>query len=350
MTKKVLITGIAGQDGTYLTEFLKAKNYKIEGIISSRNSKDYDRHSLFLSDIKINFVDISDEESIIDLVRNQQYDEIYNLASFSSPHLSFENPKRCFQVNSSGVINFLESIRLYSPHTKFFQASSSEMFGGVPLHSPQNEETPFNPKSPYAVSKLAAHWSVVNYREAYGLKCCSGILFNHESPRRQGMFVTRKISDWVKNYALDGFTETLKLGNLEAKRDWGHSKDYVRAMWMMLNYNTDKIENYQDYVIGTGKTYSIKEFIEFSFQKINKKINWVHDREILVTHGVKSEKVLVDKGVDETGKTLIEVVNDFWRPSEVIEVRADSSKIKEELGWQAEISIHQIIDELLDLG
>jgi GDPmannose 4,6-dehydratase len=347
--KKALVTGVAGQDGTYLSEFLIKRGYEVSGTVSSLISGDYLKNKNYLAGVEVKEIDMRDNKHLSRLIKEKQFDEVYNLASLSSPHVSFAQPKLAFDVNSSGTLNILEAIRLESPQTKMYQASTSELFGGIPDYSPQDEKTPFNPRSPYAVSKLAAHHLVVNYRQAYGIRCCCGILFNHESNRRADNFVTKKISNWIKEYSDDSSVSPLELGNLNAKRDWGHSKDFIEAMWMMLNPQNDTdVNDYREYVVGTGKTYSIKEFISKALAQKGKSIRWVHDRTIEISHGKKIHKTNVDKGINENEKVIIRVEPKYWRPVEVIEVKANYEKIKSTLGWEPKTNIDDIIKELLE--
>ena len=351
MQKKALITGVAGQDGTYLSEFLINKGYEVHGIISSYESSDFIRHRDLLKDVTLHPLDITIQEGIWNCIRKNQFDEIYNLASLSSPALSFQNPGKAFEVNSNSVLYMLEAIRRESPQTKFYQASSSELFGGIPNDVPQNEKTIFHPRSPYGVSKLSAHWLAVNYREAYGLKCCAGILFNHESHRRQGKFVTRKICDWINAYR-KGDNTPLVLGNMNAKRDWGHADDFIRAMWMMMNPEDNwkgKSEPvFDEYVVGTGESISIKKFIEKGLNLIGKSVSWEKDSDILYHHDSIDEVIPVEKGVDESGNTIIKVSSEYWRPAEVVEVRANAEKIKKTLGWEPKLKIDDIIKEMIE--
>ena len=350
---KALITGIAGQDGTYLAEYLWEKDYEVHGIIRSYESQDFIRHEHLLKNAKLHNLDLTNADDVKDLISMHRFDEIYNLASQSSPSISFEQPLETFDVNTNSPLFLLEAIRHFSPETRFYQASSSELFGGIPEYAPQDEQTGFHPRSPYGVSKLAAYWLVVNYREAYGLNCCSGILFNHESPRRRGDFVTKKICEWIKQYAVGENDGPLVLGNINAKRDWGHSRDFVRAMWMMLN--PDKLESpfcqdepvFKEFVVGTGISYSIKNFIEIALKKYGKSITWKAAGSLHNKHGRKDTQIELEEGISENGDVIVTVSKEFWRPAEVIEVRANPGKIKEELGWESLVSLDQLIDELL---
>ena len=348
---KALITGVAGQDGTYLSEFLINKGYEVHGIISSYESSDFIRHRDLIKGVTLHALDITIQEGVWDIVKKHNFDEIYNLASLSSPAQSFNNPAKVFEVNSRGVLSFLEAIRRESPKTKFYQASSSELFGGLPDNVPQDENTNFHPRSPYGVSKLSAHWLVVNYREAYGLNCCAGILFNHESHRRQGNYVTRKICEWIKAYR-EGDVAPLVLGNINAKRDWGNAKDFVRAMWLMMNPEENWIgegeAKFDEYVVGTGESISIKNFIEKGLGFVGKSVTWEQDKDILYHHDSIDEVIPVEKGVDESGNTIIKVSSEFWRPAEVVEVRANAEKIKKTLGWEPKLKIDDIIKAMIE--
>ncbi len=351
---KALITGVAGQDGTYLAELLKGKGYSVHGCILSRADEDYVRHGRLLEQVSIEEMDISEGQRLFALVASGQFDEIYNLAGVSNLAYSFQEPGRCFAVNTESVKHILEAIRLKSPQSRFFQASSSELFGGDPPHSPQNETTAFRPRSPYAVSKLAAHWLIVNYRESYHLNCCSGILFNHESSRRTGLFLTKKVCNWAKLYRTDQHEGPLLLGNLEATRDWGHSKDFVEAMWRMLNPeqfmepSEDSPSLFMDYVIGTGTSTSVKEFIDRVFQKINRTIAWKQSGEKIIEWDRRKFRAPILDGLDEQGRRIVGVAPEYWRPSEPIHLRANISKIGRNLKWVPRKTLDELIDEMIN--
>jgi len=352
--KKALITGVAGQDGTYLAEFLLQKGYQVHGVVACLENSDYLRHRQFLQGVILHILDVTHSDGVQELVANQQFDEIYNLASQSSPSRSFDQPLQTFTVNTDSVIYFLEAIRRNSPHTRFYQASSSEIFGGIAEYAPQDEMTRLHPRSPYGVSKLASHWLVINYREAYGLKCCAGILFNHESPRRQGHFVTRKICDWVKLYRKGKHLGCLNLGNINVKRDWGHSRDFVRAMWMMLNpdslappYRQEK-PVFREYVVGMGKSYTIKDFIEKALAQVAKNIHWRAAGSIETKVDQRVFNIELEEGVSESNEVLVRVSPEFWRPAEVIEARSNSELIRRTLGWYPELDLNDIIKEMLE--
>ncbi len=307
MKKKALITGITGQDGSYLAEFLLKKDYEVFGLTRRTSTSNYGRIKDIIDDITLISGDLLDQHSMTNAIQSIQPDEIYNLAAQSFVPASWEQPVLTGEFTALGVTRILEALRLAKPDAKFYQASSSEMFGKV-QETPQKETTPFYPRSPYGVAKVYGHWITVNYRESYNIFAVSGILFNHESPRRGLEFVTRKISHAVARIKL-GKQQKLKLGNLEAKRDWGYSPDYVQAMWLMLQQ--DKPE---DFVVGTGKTWSVEDCARVAFAAVG--LNW--------------------KDYVEVDKTLI-------RPAEVDLLRADPSKAKKVLGWQPQTSFEEMM-------
>jgi GDPmannose 4,6-dehydratase len=330
-TKVAIITGATGQDGSYLCELLIDKGYDVKCLIR-RSSHQIENGNLgpFLDSIEIYEGDVLDQPIVHKMIRDcEDYDriEIYNLAAQSHVHTSFKCPSYTFEANTFGILNILESVRQSRDPTKYriYQASSSEMFGKV-RESPQNEETPFHPRSVYGVSKVAAHWLVKNYRESYGLYACSGILFNHESPRRGSDFVTKKITEGVKQIVNDD-KEFIELGNLNAARDWGHAKDYVEAMWLTLQQ-----EEADEYVVATGETHTVREFVEMCFKTLGKIISWKGEGE--------NETGLVD------GKVVIKVSPKFYRPCEVDSVVGDASKIKN-IGWRQKNTIHDLIREMM---
>jgi GDPmannose 4,6-dehydratase len=349
MTKLALITGITGQDGSYLSEFLLEKKYKIYGIVR-RNSLLYTFNRLenIKKHLNLFYGDLTDGSSLFYIINtiinnNPEFEilEIYNLAAQSHVKISFDNPEYTSQVDGLGTLKILETIRSLSSNNfnkiKFYQASTSELFGDV-LEIPQNEKTPFNPQSPYACAKLYSHYLVKNYREGYKLFACSGILFNHESPRRCDNFVTKKIINHVKeikklliNNEYDHRIKPLQLGNLNSKRDWGHAKDYVRAMWLMLQQ-----EQAEDYVISMGETNSVREFIIKSFAKIEIEIDWRGE-------GIN------ERGYDKNKNILLITINEkYFRPCEVNLLIGDSSRAKNELGWKPEIdTLDKLIDNML---
>lgn len=312
MTKRALITGITGQDGSYLAELLLSKGYKVFGL-RRRTSVPIMENIEHLKD-EIEFIDgdLLDLGSLINAVRISNPDEVYNLAAQSFVATSWIQPVATGQATGIGVTNMLEAVRLVKPDARFYQASSSEMFGKV-VETPQKETTPFYPRSPYGVAKVYGHWITVNYRESYNMYACSGILFNHESPRRGIEFVTRKVTDGVARIKL-GLQNELRLGNLDAKRDWGFAGDYVRAMWLMLQQ--DKAE---DFVISTGETHTIEELVEIAFTHVG--LNW-------------RDYVVIDQK--------------FVRPAEVDLLLGDCSKAKEKLGWELEVGFEQLVKMMVD--
>ena len=334
--KTALITGITGQDGSYLAEFLLDKGYNVHGIkrrSSSFNTKRVDHLYKDPHEEKVNFFmhygDLTDATNLIRLVQENQPDEIYNLGAQSHVQVSFETPEYTANSDALGTLRLLESIRILNleDKVKFYQASTSELYGKV-QETPQTEETPFYPRSPYGVAKLYSFWIAKNYRESYDIFACNGILFNHESPRRGETFVTRKITMGLSRIKL-GLDKKLYLGNLDAKRDWGHAKDYVRSMWLMLQQKEP-----DDYVISTGKNYSVRDFVE----KVAKKLDFN-----LVWEG----KGLDEKAIDRnTNKVIIEIDKKYFRPTEVETLLGDSSKAKEKLGWSPEISFDELVTEM----
>lgn len=343
MSKIALITGITGQDGSYLSELLIEKQYKVYGIVR-RNSElfNYSRLSHIRDSLNLIYGDLTDSLSLsnilnIILTNNKDYSvlEIYNLGAQSHVHISFEIPEYTAQVDGIGVLKLLECIRQLDKKdrekTRFYQAGTSEMFGEV-LQIPQNEKTPFNPQSPYASAKVYSHYIVKNYRESYNLFACNGILFNHESNRRGENFVTKKIINYVKKVRdSTENSEVLTLGNINSKRDWGHAKDYVMAMWLMLQQ--DKPD---DYVIGMGETYTIRSFVEKSFKKIGIDIEW---------SGKDFDEVGIDK---KTRKILVKISDKYFRPNEVDILLSDSKKAREKLKWIPEYdNLDKLIDSML---
>jgi len=338
-TKTALIFGITGQDGSYLAEFLLDKGYVVHGV--KRRSSSFntdrvnhlykDRHGNFNHSFWLHYGDVTDLGNIVRLIQEIQPTEIYNLAAQSHVKVSFEVPIYTAHATGLGALNILEAIRVLGMKNKirFYQASTSEMFGKV-QEIPQKETTPFYPRSPYGVAKLYAHWITKNYREAYDMFACSGILFNHESPRRGETFVTRKIARAVARIKA-GLEDALYLGNLDAKRDWGHARDYVRAMWLMLQQ-----EKADDFVIGTGETHSVREFVEYAFVHIDVEIAWQGD-------GIE------EKGYDKkTGRILVHVDPRYFRPAEVDLLISDPSKAKKILGWEPTISFNQLVKEMVE--
>lgn len=334
--KKALITGVTGQDGSYLAELLLEKGYEVHGIIrraSSFNTGRIDHIYQGPHDTKkrlfLHYGDLTDSTNLIRIIKDVQPDEIYNLAAQSHVKVSFETPEYTGNSDALGTLRILEAIRLLGleKKTKFYQASTSEMFGSTP--PPQSEETAFYPRSPYGAAKLYAHFITINYREAYGIFAVSGILFNHESPRRGETFVTKKITRAAARISL-GLQEKLFLGNINAKRDWGHAKDYVNAMYLMLQQAEPK-----DYVIATGTQYSVREFCEAVFKELDTTIIW-------------KGKGVDEKGIDEkTGKIIIEIDPRYFRPTEVESLLGDPTMAKKELGWEAKVGFMELVKEMV---
>ncbi len=348
--KRALITGITGQDGSYLAEFLLKKGYEVHGI--KRRSASFntqlidhlykDRHE---TDVKffLHYGDLSDTSNIVRLVQNIRPDEIYNLGAMSHVAVSFESPEYTADVDGMGALRILEAIRLLGleKKTKFYQASTSELYGLV-QEVPQKETTPFYPRSPYAVAKMYAYWITVNYREAYGIYACNGILFNHESPRRGETFVTRKITRGLANIAL-GLDECLYLGNLDAKRDWGHAKDYVEMQWLMMQQETP-----EDFVIATGKQYSVRTFVDRCANEMGLSLRW---------HGTAENEYAIctevaDAGLDLAlnhlvGKQIVKVDPRYFRPTEVESLLGDPTKAKLKLGWEPKIQFADLVKEMV---
>lgn len=309
---KALITGITGQDGSYLADFLLSKGYRVYGMVRRSSTENFDRIEHIKDKVTLVQADLLDQLSIINIIKEIRPDEVYNLAAQSFVPTSWVQPVLTGEFTALGVTRMLEAIRLVDPKIKFYQASSSEMFGKV-RETPQTELTPFHPRSPYGVAKAYGHWITVNYRESYGIFACSGILFNHESPRRGKEFVTKKITDHVARIKLGQIRE-LRLGNLDAKRDWGFAGDYVRAMWLMLQQAAA-----DDFVIATGRTHSVREFCKIAFSHV----------------GLDYEKHVV---VDQQ----------FVRPAEVDLLLGDSAKAKRQLGWEPEVSFERLVTMMVD--
>lgn len=332
MQKQVaLITGITGQDGSYLAEFLLAKGYEVHGIIrrsSSINTKRID-HLYNNPNLHLHYGDVTDSLTLMNVLKKYQPTEIYNLAAQSHVKVSFETPEYTAHVDALGTLKLLESVRLLNMDktTKIYQASTSELFGLV-QEIPQKETTPFYPRSPYGVAKLYAYWIVKNYRESYNMFACSGILFNHESPRRGHNFVTKKIVNGLEAVSANR-QECLYMGNLNALRDWGHAKDYVKAMWMMLQQDTP-----DDYVIATGEQYSVKQFIEKCAPYFGMRVIW---------QGEGIDEVGIDA---MSGRTIIRVDPKYFRPAEVETLLGDSTKARTYLGWKPEYSFDELVREM----
>jgi len=337
MDKVALITGITGQDGAYLAEFLLKKGYIVHGIKRRSSLLNTGRINHLYQDFHeqhVNFFlhygDLTDATNLIRILQEVQPDEIYNLAAQSHVQVSFDTPEYTANADALGTLRLLEALRILNmtQRVKFYQASTSELYGKV-QEIPQKETTPFYPRSPYAAAKLYAYWIVVNYREAYNIFACNGILFNHESPIRGETFVTRKISRAVAQHQL-GIGNTLYLGNLDAKRDWGFAGDYVKAMWLMLQQ-----EKAEDYIIATGETHSVREFVELAFKNIGINIKW---------QGIGIE----EKGMDaDTGKVLVEVDARYFRPTEVDILLGDATKAKENLHWKSEVGFAELVSMMV---
>lgn len=336
--KKALITGITGQDGAYLAELLLEKGYEVHGIrrrLSRPNTQWIDH---LIGDTSgrgkgliLHYGDMADSTRLTHIVRSVQPDEVYNLAAQSHVQVSFETPEYTTDVDALGTLRLLEAIRLLGmgDHVRFYQASTSELFGQV-TEIPQNENTPFHPRSPYGVSKLFAYWITVNYREAYGMYACNGILFNHESPRRGEMFVTRKVTRAAARIAL-GVDDRLYLGNLDACRDWGHAKDYVHAMWCILQQDEP-----EDFVVATGKIHTVRQLCEMAFGYTGVDLRWEGE-------GVE------EKGYDtKTGALIVEVDPHFFRPAEVNFLQGDASRARQKLGWAPRYSFQEMIEEMVE--
>jgi GDPmannose 4,6-dehydratase len=345
--KKALITGVTGQDGSYLVEFLLAKGYQVHGIKRRASSLNTQRIDHLYQDPHVekqNFIlhygDLTDSSNLTRIIHDVQPDEIYNLAAQSHVAVSFESPEYTADVDAMGTLRLLEAIRFLKLEKKvrFYQASTSELFGQV-VEVPQKETTPFYPRSPYAVAKLYAYWITVNYREAYGMYACNGILFNHESPRRGETFVTRKITRAMANIS-QGMESCLYIGNMDAKRDWGHAKDYVEMQWMMLQQDTP-----EDYVIATGQQYSVREFIEWSANEagISLEFSGTAEDEIATVTAVTTPSTDALK----IGDVIVRVDPRYYRPTEVESLLGDATKAQEKLGWVPAISTQELCREMV---
>ena len=328
MTKKAFITGITGQDGSYLAEFLLEKGYEVHGMIRRSSSFNTGRIDHIFSDLKLNYGDITDPTNIFNLIDKIRPDEIYNLAAQSHVQVSFEIPGYTGEVDALGTLRILEAMRALKIDSRLYQASTSELYGKA-QESPQNESTPFYPMSPYGVAKLYGYWIIKNYREAYNIFACNGILFNHESPRRGGNFVTKKITSAIaKIYR--GEQDCLYLGNLDAERDWGYAPEYVEGMWMILQQ-----PNPDDYVFATGQTNTVRKFVERAFKYININIFWEGDGEDEI-------------GLDSKNNILVKIDPKYFRPTEVNHLLGDSSKAKNILGWQPQTSFEQLVNIMME--
>ena len=338
MSKTALITGITGQDGAYLAEFLLAKGYAVHGVKRRASSFNTDRIDHLYQDpherdirLKLHYGDLTDSTNLIRIIQEVQPDEIYNLAAQSHVAVSFETPEYTANSDALGTLRVLEAIRILGleKKTRFYQASTSEMFGKV-QEIPQRETTPFYPRSPYGAAKVYAYWITVNYREAYDLFACNGILFNHESPMRGETFVSRKITRALTRIHV-GLQDTLYLGNLDSRRDWGHARDYVRAQWLMLQQSVP-----EDFVIATGKQFSVRDFVVAASSLLDMKIEW---------RGDGAHEVGIDT---KSGRKLVQVDPRYFRPAEVDTLLGDATKARQKLGWTAEVSFPELVAEMVE--
>ena len=333
MSKVALITGITGQDGSYLAELLLEKDYEVHGIVRRSSLINTHRIDHIYPQLHLHYGDLTDATNLISVIKKVEPDEIYNLGAQSHVKVSFETPDYTAQVDGLGTLRVLEAVRLLGMEkkTRIYQASTSELYGEV-QETPQSETTPFHPRSPYGVAKLYGYWIIKNYRESYGMHCSSGILFNHESPRRGETFVTRKITQGLSRIS-SGLQNCIELGNLNAKRDWGHAKDYVEAMWLMLQQDEP-----DDYVIATGQQYSVKEFIEEAAPIFGFNIEWMGE------------------GLDEIGydwgmkRTVVKVNDRYFRPAEVESLLGDATKAKEKLGWEPKTTFKELVEDMCIYG
>ena len=338
MSKTALITGVTGQDGAYLAEFLLGKGYAVHGVKRRASLFNTDRIDHLYQDphekdvrLKLHYGDLTDSTNLIRIIQETQPDEIYNLAAQSHVGVSFETPEYTANADALGTLRVLEAIRILGLErkTRFYQASTSEMFGKV-QEIPQRETTPFYPRSPYGAAKVYAHWITVNYREAYGLYACSGILFNHESPLRGETFVSRKITRALTRIRV-GLQDTLHLGNLDSRRDWGHARDYVRAQWLMLQQDAA-----EDFVIATGTQYSVRDFVVAAGALLDMKIEW---------NGDGIDEVGID---NKSGRTLVRIDPRYFRPTEVETLLGDPTKARQKLGWAAEVTFSELVAEMVE--
>lgn len=329
MSKKALVTGITGQDGSYLAELLLEKGYSVYGLVRRSSLINLDRIEHLCNDPSyrgrffLTEGDLGDSSSLKRVIETVCPDEVYNLAAMSHVKVSFDMPEYTADVDALGVLRLLDAIRSHNPKIRFYQASTSELYGKI-KEIPQTEKTPFYPRSPYGVAKLYAYWITVNYREAYGIHASNGILFNHESPRRGETFVSRKITQGVTRI-VKGLQQKIVLGNLDAQRDWGYAKDFVEGMWRMLQQKKS-----DDYVLATGETTTVRHFVELSFQEVGIKIHW-------------QGSGLQEIGIDSSGKVLVEVSPQFFRPAEVDLLIGDATKAKTELGWEPRTSVQELV-------
>lgn len=336
MSKVALITGITGQDGSYLAELLLEKGYEVHGIIRRHSTIATDRIDHLVEDASLkdrfflHFGDLTDSSNLAMLIMKIKPEEVYNLGAQSHVAVSFEVPEYTAEATGVGTIRLLEAIRQSGLDIRFYQASTSELFGGLPDTAPQSERTPFYPKSPYGVAKLYSYWITVNYRESYNMYACNGILFNHESPRRGEIFVTRKITMAVASI-MAGKQEKLSLGNMDAKRDWGFAGDYIEGMWRMLQQ-----EEPRDYVLATNETHTVREFVELAFAEVGIEIEW---------KGTGED----EKGYDKkTGRLMVDVDPRYFRPAEVELLWGDATKAETELGWERKVSFRKLVEMMVD--
>ena len=335
--KKAVITGITGQDGSYLAEFLLEKGYEVHGLMRRHSTINTERIDHLLNDSNINgkklfmhYADMTDSSGLIALMSKIVPDEVYNLAAQSHVGISFEIPEYTAEATGVATLKILEAIRLANPKCKFYQASTSELFGGIPETAPQSEKTPFYPKSPYGVAKLYSYWITVNYRESYNMFACNGILFNHESPRRGENFVTRKITLAIGEI-LAGRQDKLSLGNMDAKRDWGFAGDYVKGMWMMLQQDKPG-----DYVLATNETHTVREFVQIAFAKAGVELRF---------EGIGVDEKAYDV---KTGKLMVDVNPEFFRPAEVEFLWGDCTKAETVLGWKRDVNFDGLVEMMVD--
>ena len=347
--KVALITGVTGQDGSYLAEFLLEKGYTVHGIKRRASSFNTQRVDHIYQDphvdnarFKLHYGDLSDTSNLVRIIQETQPDEIYNLGAQSHVAVSFESPEYTADVDGMGTLRILEAIRILGleKKTRFYQASTSELYGLV-QETPQKETTPFYPRSPYAVAKMYAYWIVVNYREAYGMYACNGILFNHESPRRGETFVTRKITRGLANIS-QGLEDCLYMGNLDALRDWGHAKDYVRMQWMMLQQ-----EKADDFVIATGVQYSVRQFINWTAEALGIQLRWEGEGVNEVAYAVIPPQARQSMSLCPSDRPIVRIDTRYFRPTEVETLLGDPSKAKAKLGWVPEITVQEMCQEMV---
>lgn len=350
MVKKAIITGVTGQDGSYLAEFLLEKGYEVHGIKRRSSSFNTERVDHIYQDphednprFYLHYGDLTDTSNLVRLMSQIEPDEVYNLGAQSHVAVSFESPEYTADVDAIGTLRLLEAIRFLKLEnkTRFYQASTSELYGLV-QEIPQTEKTPFHPRSPYAVAKMYAYWIAVNYREAYGMYACNGILFNHESPRRGETFVTRKITRAMARIA-QGLQDCLYLGNMNALRDWGHAKDYVEMQWLMLQQ-----EQATDYVIATGVQYSVRDFVNKSAARLGLELEWKGSGAEEEGYVVSQSGASVKEGLNLIGKRVVAVDPRYYRPAEVETLLGDPSKAKSELGWEPKIGLDELVSEMVD--